>query len=256
MLTISICKLSLSNTQYIIKTASRPLFYLYQDLNLSVCYPDQVFLIKIFWMVICKMKEKLQWFNMNSSILNTNPCFFFLQTCRTMHITSTSSKIPPPAMPALVPTDSPSSAEEQLLDHDLILTAYTLFVFYFLNWYGHILWNVFIRQPRGKLINSWYWTHIYTISSMIYFFICFTGAHVPLANFSLIWRRHHYRRRAPNFNLYSAIMAIEQWKFISIPHLLWHGASVYNAHLRGPVTLKPVDERLAVELLLIPVFTT
>ena len=34
-------------------------------------------------------------------------------------------------------------------------------------------------------------------------------------------RRHHYR------------------------HLLWHVASIYNGHLRGPVTLTPIAERLA-----------
>ena len=50
-------------------------------------------------------------------------------------------------------------------------------------------------------------------------------------------------------------MAIEQWGFLSVPHLLWHGASVYNGHLWGPVTLTPIAERLAVELSL-PVFTT
>ena len=31
-------------------------------------------------------------------------------------------------------------------------------------------------------------------------------------------------------------MAIEQWGFFSMPHLLRHGASVYNSHLWGPVT--------------------
>ena len=31
---------------------------------------------------------------------------------------------------------------------------------------------------------------------------------------------------------------------ISVPHLLWHGASVDNGHLRGHVTLTPVAERL------------
>ena len=51
------------------------------------------------------------------------------------------------------------------------------------------------------------------------------------------------------------IMAIEQWRCLSVLHLLWHGASVYNDHLRGPVTLTPIAERLAVELTL-PVFTT
>ena len=50
------------------------------------------------------------------------------------------------------------------------------------------------------------------------------------------------------FDLCSALMAIEQWVFFSVPHLLWHGASVYNGNLRGPVTLTAIAERLAVEL--------
>ena len=29
-------------------------------------------------------------------------------------------------------------------------------------------------------------------------------------------------------HVYSALMTIEQWGFFSVPHLLWHGASVYN----------------------------
>ena len=41
----------------------------------------------------------------------------------------------------------------------------------------------------------------------------------------------------------STLMAIEQWGFFSVLHLLWHGASVYNGHLRGPMTLKPITER-------------
>ena len=71
-----------------------------------------------------------------------------------------------------------------------------------------------------------------------YLFACL-GFIVPLENFSLIWRRHHYRWRAANFDLCSALMAIEQWGFFSLPHLLWHGASVYNGHLRGPMTVLP-----------------
>ena len=62
------------------------------------------------------------------------------------------------------------------------------------------------------------------------------------------------------FDLCSALMAIEQWGFFSMslrnmPHLLWHGISVYNGHLSGPVTLTPITERLVVELSP-PVFTT
>ena len=51
---------------------------------------------------------------------------------------------------------------------------------------------------------------------------------------SLIWRRHHCRWRAANFDLCSALMVFEQWGFFGVPHLLWHEASVYNGHLRGP----------------------
>ena len=40
-----------------------------------------------------------------------------------------------------------------------------------------------------------------------------------------------------------------------IKHLLWHEASVYYDHIRGPETLTPVAERLAVQLSL-PVYTT
>ena len=78
---------------------------------------------------------------------------------------------------------------------------------------------------------------------------------VPLQNFSLIWRRHHYRWRAANFDLCSALMAIEQLGFFSVLYLLWHGASVYNGHLWGPVTHTPIGKRLAVRLS-IPVFKT
>ena len=54
--------------------------------------------------------------------------------------------------------------------------------------------------------------------------------------------------------LFSALMAIEQCEFFSVPHILWHWESVYNGHLRGPVTLTPDAERLAVVLSL-PVLT-
>ena len=52
-----------------------------------------------------------------------------------------------------------------------------------------------------------------------------------------------------------ALMDIEQWGFFSVPHLLWHGTSVYNGHRRGPLTLAPVTDHLGVETSL-PVLTT
>ena len=90
---------------------------------------------------------------------------------------------------------------------------------------------------------------IVTIWPCLSFFLSF----VPLENFSLIWRRHCYRGKAANFDLCSALIAIEQWGLFSVPHLLWHGSSVYNGDLRGPVTLALIAEPLAVELPL-PVF--
>ena len=80
-----------------------------------------------------------------------------------------------------------------------------------------------------------------------FLFVCF-GFIVPLEKFSLLWRRHHYRWTAANFDLCLALMAIEHWGSLSVPHLLWHGASVYNGHLRGPVSLTSIAERLAVEI--------
>ena len=67
--------------------------------------------------------------------------------------------------------------------------------------------------------------------------------HTLIYFFSLIWRRRHCRWRTANFDLSPALMDIEQWESFSVPQILWHGASVYNA------------EHLAVELP-IPVLTT
>ena len=60
------------------------------------------------------------------------------------------------------------------------------------------------------------------------------GFYVPLENFSLIWRRHHYRWRVSNFDLCSALMAIDQWRFFSVPHLLWHGHTLYMIICKDP----------------------
>ena len=60
------------------------------------------------------------------------------------------------------------------------------------------------------------------------------GFFIPLENFSLVWRRHHYLWKAANFDLCSALMATEQWEFLSVPNLLWHG---------WPMTLTPIAER-------------
>ena len=56
-------------------------------------------------------------------------------------------------------------------------------------------------------------------------------------------------------SMISAPLAIEQWGFLSAPHLLWHVTYVYKWYPWGPVTITPVAESLTVELSL-PVLTT
>ena len=75
----------------------------------------------------------------------------------------------------------------------------------------------------------------------VHLFVCLVF-YIPIENFSFICRRHRYQWRASNFDLCSTLMAIEQWGFFSVPHLLWHRATVHNSHFRGPVThLLPSD---------------
>ena len=88
----------------------------------------------------------------------------------------------------------------------------------------------------------------------VWVFVCLEFI-VLLENFSFIRRRHHYRWWVANFDLCSALMAIEQWGFFCVLHLLWQGVSVYNGHLRGPMTLTPFVELLAAEISL-PVSST
>ena len=113
---------------------------------------------------------------------------------------------------------------------------------------GCFLIYLISRDSRGRLIKntfdrtSEFRNHYKFTSSGVARFYCPSCLFVcllffvPLENFSLIWRSHHCRWRAANFDLCSALMAIEQWGFFSVPYLLWHGASVYNGRLRVPVT--------------------
>ena len=110
--------------------------------------------------------------------------------------------------------------------------------------------QIFVRNHSAVIVN--YWIHVVII--WILSFVCFLGglfdwsfsSHSRI--FSLIWRRHHYRWRSANCDLCSALMSNEQKGFFGVSHLLWHGSSVYNGHLRGPMTLAPIAERLAVDL--------
>ena len=75
----------------------------------------------------------------------------------------------------------------------------------------------------------------------------------------LIWKRHHYRWRTANFDLCSALMAIEQWGFFSVPHALWLGATYIMAISEDPWhshLLQSVWQWSCHYLLCLPVFTT
>ena len=62
-------------------------------------------------------------------------------------------------------------------------------------------------------------------------FVCLFGDFRPTRQFFTHIKRHICRWRAANFDLCSALMAIEQWGFLSVPHQLWYGASVYDGYL-------------------------
>ena len=62
---------------------------------------------------------------------------------------------------------------------------------------------------------------LYLIGDIL--FVCL-GFFVPLQKFSLIWRRQHCRWWAAHFDRCLALLAIEQWEFFSVQHLLWNGA--------------------------------
>ena len=51
--------------------------------------------------------------------------------------------------------------------------------------------------------------------------------------FVRVWDvRHPHKKRVSNVKLPLALMTIGRWWLFSIPHLLWHGASINIGHLR------------------------
>ena len=100
------------------------------------------------------------------------------------------------------------------------------------------------------------WNNVHLLSVTLRWFVglisltCFLyfwgWGYVPLEKFSLITRE----------GLQILTYTRQPWPLscgvlFNMPHLLWHGASASNGHLRGPVTLPPFAdprERLTVEL--------
>ena len=71
-------------------------------------------------------------------------------------------------------------------------------------------------------------------------FVCLFRVYRPTREFFTNMRCHHCRWRAANLDSRSALMAIEQWGFFNVPHILRHGPTLYNGYLRGPVLLPSV----------------
>ena len=90
-------------------------------------------------------------------------------------------------------------------------------------------------MPKLSRVQKWRSKSYQTVSefSINLFVVLFVSLRffIPLDNFLRTRRRHHCRLRAANFDLCLARMAIEQWRFFSVPHLLRH-----TGHLRGIVT--------------------
>ena len=60
--------------------------------------------------------------------------------------------------------------------------------------------------------------------------------------------RQRYRWRAEWFELYSALIVIEQCGIFTVSHLLWQGTSVYNCHLWRHLTPTLFAKRVTVYL--------
>ena len=84
--------------------------------------------------------------------------------------------------------------------------------------------NIFYVQKQQGLTNM----HLLFIC----LFVCLFGGFRPTWEFFTHMESSPLPVKGCKFYLCFALMAIEQWGFFNMPHLLWHGASVYNGHLR------------------------
>ena len=100
-------------------------------------------------------------------------------------------------------------------------------------------------------VHTRYLCNIFKLS----FTLCLFGVYSPTREFFTHLEKSTFPVKGCKFDLCPALVAIKQWEFFSESHLLLIGASIYNGHLRGHMTLTLNAERLAAELSL-PVLTT
>ena len=89
-------------------------------------------------------------------------------------------------------------------------------------------------QDKKEFINK-HSVAFFNLKGLHGLFMFVWGIDVPLENFPLIWKRHRYQWKASNFNIYLALMATEQWMFLSVPHFMCHGEFIYNGYLQNRV---------------------
>jgi hypothetical protein len=106
----------------------------------------------------------------------------------------------------------------------------------------HIFWHIqnsIVKLDNMSLRHKWTWNLCFNSIQLLLstgtdnIFNIYTDYllfYVPLKNISLIWRRHHCR----GFGQCSAPRTFEQGGTFILPHLKWHGASVFPVSSEGP----------------------
>ena len=79
------------------------------------------------------------------------------------------------------------------------------------------------------------------IQRSVCLFACLFGVFRPTGEFFTHLETSWLPVKGCSFWPILALIAIKQWGYLSVPHLLWHGASVYDGHLREPVKLTPIS---------------
>lgn len=98
----------------------------------------------------------------------------------------------------------------------------------------HILRNITYGNQRPLNFQIWDDRNSFVLFCfylLISIYFCW-WVFVQIKNFSLN-RIFHYRWKATNFNLCSALRTIEQRVFFNVSHLLWYGATLYNGYLQN-----------------------
>jgi hypothetical protein len=71
--------------------------------------------------------------------------------------------------------------------------------------------------------------------------------YVSLKNFSLVWRRRHYRWRAAKFRLLLGAQAFEQWGIFIVPHQLWCWPRFFRSHPKDHSNQSPLTNCMGMQ---------